>query len=341
MWVLNLLHEKSDFKTYSCKLVFFTNLCYNKLVWSLSITVSTTGFHPVNASSTLAEITISQSEPESGSFLLLITGKSGLKSSVPKILSLISKCRPFGNIAGPETIDNKLSPVSYSIDYFAHVVDCIGDANITLTLKIPYPITEDDSELDDGIYDAENNTITWEVESLYNSYIEGDISIEHAIELVFEGARADDILVTTIEATIGLDDKDNDAAGTIQTLVRTPAVITFQYVDQDGNEIKEPEQAEGYVGDQCEHEIPEIEGYVIVDDGEIDLTFTEEDRAIIYHYEKSAPEVPNTSGSSKAKLNMNETNEFNSFTLLMYMLTSSSAALIILGLIRLSKRTKK
>ncbi|MBR3131461.1 MucBP domain-containing protein [Candidatus Saccharibacteria bacterium] len=245
------------------------------------------------------------------------------------------------SITGPETIDNKLSPVSYSIDYFAHVVDYIGDTNITLTLKIPYPITEDDSELDGGIYDAENNTITWEVESLYNSYIEGDISIEHAIELVFEGARADDILVTTIEATIELDDKDNDAADTIQTLVRTPAVITFQYVDQDDNEIKEPEQAEGYVGDQCEHEIPEIEGYVIVDDGEIDLTFTEEDRAIIYHYEKIAPEVPNTSGSSKAKLNMNETNEFNSFTLLMCMLTSSSVALIILGLIHLSKRTKK
>ena len=45
------------------------------LYWSLSITVSTTGFHPVNASSTLAEITISQSEPESGSFFVVNNGE--------------------------------------------------------------------------------------------------------------------------------------------------------------------------------------------------------------------------------------------------------------------------
>ena len=32
--------------------------------WSLSITVSTTGFHPVNAGSTPAEITTLKSEPE-------------------------------------------------------------------------------------------------------------------------------------------------------------------------------------------------------------------------------------------------------------------------------------
>ena len=63
-------------------------------MWSRSITVSTSGFHPDNASSTLAEITIPESEPEIGSFLVLITEKSRLKSSVPKILSLISKCRP-------------------------------------------------------------------------------------------------------------------------------------------------------------------------------------------------------------------------------------------------------
>ena len=72
-------------------------IIFFRLMWSRSIAVSTSGFHPDNAGSTPAEITISQSEPESGSFLLSITEKSGLKSSVPKIFSLISKCRPFGN----------------------------------------------------------------------------------------------------------------------------------------------------------------------------------------------------------------------------------------------------
>ena len=40
---------------------------------SLSITVSTSGFHPDNAGSTPAEVTIPELEPEEGSFLLFIT----------------------------------------------------------------------------------------------------------------------------------------------------------------------------------------------------------------------------------------------------------------------------
>lgn len=39
----------------------------------LSITVSTTGFHPVNAGSTPAEVTISSFSEPFGSFLLQIT----------------------------------------------------------------------------------------------------------------------------------------------------------------------------------------------------------------------------------------------------------------------------
>ena len=45
------------------------------LIWSRSITVSTSGFHPDNAGSTPAEITISQSEPESGSFFVVNNGE--------------------------------------------------------------------------------------------------------------------------------------------------------------------------------------------------------------------------------------------------------------------------
>ncbi len=40
------------------------------LVWSLSITVSTTGFHPVNAGSTPAEITMWELGASSDAFLV-------------------------------------------------------------------------------------------------------------------------------------------------------------------------------------------------------------------------------------------------------------------------------
>ena len=45
--------------------------------WSLSITVSTTGFHPVNAGSTPAEITTPKSEDRArkGLFFVVISNK--------------------------------------------------------------------------------------------------------------------------------------------------------------------------------------------------------------------------------------------------------------------------
>lgn len=253
------------------------------------------------------------------------------------------------SIVGPDTIDNKLASVPYTINYSAHLDDYIGNTKGTFVVHLPYSINEAESELDGGIYDADNLTITWTTEAQYNSYTDDDISVEHQIELLFDGVKPNDALVTTVEATIELDDKSNDAAETVRTLVRTPATIIFQYVDQNGNKIKEPEEEHGYVGEECTHDAPRIDGYTFSTDGGVVLVFTEGEQVVNYYYIEDIPEtpsttsspgVPDTSGSGDNKSLPGEANTADFFVWLIYEATSISIALAAFGAIKLSRRKK-
>ena len=200
------------------------------------------------------------------------------------------------SIEAPESVNNKSAKIAYAIEYSADIKDYIGNITITLIDKLPYPIDEDESNVDGGTYDADARTITWTITRAYNTYTDGEeISIAKNIELVYLGASAKDDLLNTVEGNITLEDKDNDAADSAETAIRTPSKIIFRYTDINGNEIIEEVEDEGIVGNTSSHIPPEIPGYTLVADNDIDLTFEEGEKIITYHYEKnSEPVAPKT-----------------------------------------------
>ena len=89
---------------------------------------------------------------------------------------------------GTDKIINKDDKVSYTISYTGRVENYVGNAKVEIVDYLPYAIDEAISELNGGLYNPANNTITW-VEDLgrVNTYTDEakDISITKNIEVVF------------------------------------------------------------------------------------------------------------------------------------------------------------
>ncbi len=64
------------------------------------------------------------------------------------------------------------------------------------------------------------------------------------------------------------------------------ATITVRYEDTEGNVVKEETVVKGQVGEEFKMTAPEIGGYKVVENEEIDTTFTEEEQVIVVKYEK-------------------------------------------------------
>lgn len=191
------------------------------------------------------------------------------------------------SISAPTSIDNKTAMVSYNISYRAVLKNYIGNVSVSLVDKLPYPIDEEQSNIDGGIYDATAQTITWTNAQAYDTYADGEeISLSHKIDLVYIGAAAKDTLVNTIEGNIALDNKTNDSADSAETKVRTPAKIIVRFIDPDGNEIRQEVEEDGFVGDEIEIRPVEIPGYRIIEDETIVSTFSEEAHIVTYRYVK-------------------------------------------------------
>ena len=73
--------------------------------------------------------------------------------------------------------------------------------------------------------------------------------------------------------------------------VRGTVVVNF--VDREGNKLKEEERSEGYVGEEYNLKAPEIEGYRVVENEEIKVIYIEGEQVIEVIYEK-IEEAPQT-----------------------------------------------
>ena len=102
---------------------------------------------------------------------------------------------------GTEKINSTQEAISYKITYNAIVKDFVGEGRVTIVDYLPYEIEEEKSELNEGIYDANAKTITWEEDlGTIDTYLNGekDIEIIKDITVKYVYGEAEETLSGTI-----------------------------------------------------------------------------------------------------------------------------------------------
>ena len=147
--------------------------------------------------------------------------------------------------SGTDKIVNKDDEVSYEVTYTGKVENYVGNAKVEIIDYLPYAIDEAVSDLNGGLYNSENNTITW-LEDLgrVNTYTEGakEITITKNIEVVFTEMNFEETSFTNraqgkiiLEETKQEQDTPETSKETQTEFVKD---VTVEKVWDDNNDIK-------------------------------------------------------------------------------------------------------
>ncbi|MCI8384201.1 MAG: DUF11 domain-containing protein [Clostridia bacterium] len=148
---------------------------------------------------------------------------------------------------GTKVMETENQPIEYTLTYHAEIADVLGNAKITLIDYLPYEIDEENSNLDGGIYNQEEKTITWEeTKEKINTYQNGNESITMTkhITVVFRnmnyGAKS---FMNYAEAKITIDDVQKET-GKIPARTETnftKNVIVTKRWDHTNNQYQFPQ----------------------------------------------------------------------------------------------------
>ena len=212
----------------------------------------------------------------------------------PTLESVIEK-------TGTTEITSSADTVTYNITYTAEVDDYKGDVSLVLTDTLPYEIDESASDLADGTYDNETQTISWEEEvdtvNTYSNDEAATITITKTITVLYEDIDlTDESFTNDVEATIellALSDSESatwteTAEDDAETAINVDGELVVKYVDLITNEeISDSVTTSGKVGESYDISDygKEIDGYTLVEEPEEKTgTYTEEAQEKIYYY---------------------------------------------------------
>ena len=155
----------------------------------------------------------------------------------PKVESTLAK-------NGTDKVTSKDQVVNYEVKYLATVNDFKGTAKVTIVDTLPYAIDVSNSKLDNGTYNPDNNTITWEQEIDVDTFatdVAKDIAITKSIEVKYIYGDINETtgkMLNTVNSKIELietegedpvltDEKESEK----ETLIEIPAeVIVHHYI---------------------------------------------------------------------------------------------------------------
>ena len=155
----------------------------------------------------------------------------------PKVESTLAK-------NGTDKVTSKDQVVYYEVKYLATVNDFKGTAKVTIVDTLPYAIDVSNSKLDNGTYNPDNNTITWEQEIDVDTFatdVAKDIAITKSIEVKYIYGDINETtgkMLNTVNSKIELietegedpvltDEKESEK----ETLIEIPAeVIVHHYI---------------------------------------------------------------------------------------------------------------
>ena len=196
---------------------------------------------------------------------------------------------PSLNVTGKESITSSGEKVNYKINYNVEYTDYIGSSNITIVDTLPYEIDENDSNLDGGIYNNSNKTITWTFPATnINSYTNNAQSIEKNIEVKYKGTDlTKDVITNKVTAEVVANNTKIPTTKNYNTDINVVGKIKITYKDKDGNEIFESEESIDKVGKKYYLNEKTKAGYKIVESPKSkEIQYTEQDQEINYVYER-------------------------------------------------------
>lgn len=187
---------------------------------------------------------------------------------------------------------------NYTITYNTTITDYIGNAVVTIVDTLPYEIDEANSNLNGGIYDAANKTITW-VESIEdidtNVYGDKDITITKEISVVYVGLEPTVREVTNkVVGTLKTDLGETPTEDEKDTAVKVYGTVTAHYVTTDGVSLSNDVVMRDLVGNEYLTEEKEFTDYELVEIiGNKAGKYTVEPIEVTYVYYKETGEITN------------------------------------------------
>ena len=166
------------------------------------------------------------------------------------------------NKTGNEFISSINSPFEYEINYNVTINDFIGEATTTIVDTLPYEIDETKSNLDGGIYDKENNTITWIIKTNIDEN-NNTIEFNKTIEVIYIDIDNPIVSNNVTGQTVFGNTTTNGNEDETTTIVDTGKVIAH-YIEKETNvKIANDTTYNGLVGSTYVTEEKDIEGYFL------------------------------------------------------------------------------
>ena len=209
-----------------------------------------------------------------------------------------SKLNTSITMTGSNNITKSTDKVSYQINYSTVFTDYIGEATIKIVDKLPYKIDVNDSNLDGGVYDEANKTITWQVNTNINSYENSEYNVTKNIELKYKKINlVEDVMVNNVSGKTEIDSKNKEVTTLYNTYIDVKGKIVVKYLEAStNNELEDSITTTDKVGKKYEFVDKDIEGYRLVKRPEKEKEeYKEEEQEFKFIYERIKYKITVTS----------------------------------------------
>lgn len=192
---------------------------------------------------------------------------------------------------GTKNINNINDNIKYNINYSSLIDNYIGNAIITIVDYLPCKIDKDKSNLDSGIYNEEDQTITWKVNiNDINTYTNGKkiINIVKDISIKYENIIDYRKLTNKVYGYINTSEGNLERYAEFDTNINIYGDVIVSYVDNDDNKLLEDKKISDLVNNDYLTREEKIDGYTLVDIiGEVEGKIGIDTKYVKYIYYKN------------------------------------------------------
>lgn len=183
--------------------------------------------------------------------------------------------------------------VPYKISQNIKIENYIGTTTITIVDILPAEIDITESDLQGGIYNEEEKTITWIISKEVNTYKDlnsGIINFAKEITLKFKNLDPTaSELTNKVKSTLKTENNTDEKEDEHTSEVDIKGKVIVRYIDEDGNQLLEEKTLTGKIGKSYETKEEAIDGYILIKvDGATNGKYQEEDIIVTYIYTPSS-----------------------------------------------------